>query len=189
MEPEEHHVSVVFIERPGEEDDPNEAWGMKLSAESITQDDVVRTLYGALHDECGSERSPYILQTRREHYSWGAEAMASAVVLFVAGAAAAGIIGNAAYDALKSAVRKLREEHRVWCELVGRDEALERGIWMLEQRYGLNRAAVSVVSEEQAGETFRFRLRSTDESATYDVSVEASDGLVLVTKTGRSKDT
>lgn len=135
----------------------------------------------------------HIINFQRGYFEWGASASGQTIVLFVSGAAVAGVVGNLAYDTLKATVRRMVTEsvgRSEWKpEPLTADEALERAKWFVAARFDIDYEDVDRL--ELQGEehnvlgsawTFVFRL----DGVTYEAELVDDSGLFALARLARS---
>jgi len=177
---------------PDQSAPPIEVWTTRLerptSAESLPFE-VMAELKLAL--EAGGHPPPYYLDTRRSYAEWGASAI-NEVVLLVVSLGFSGVVGNAAYAALLTTVKRLAlaaRDDRYPTRALDHQEAEERGRWAVRSAFDLtydDADRLVPVAAERAGERWLIRYRLADRH--YEVELLEDDGLVTIARAGWTND-
>lgn len=124
------------------------------------------------------------LEFRERRFAWGASGAGAQIVLLVS----QGVVGNAAYEALKAAIRRIGVEARkrtarsITANPLTADEATARARWLVEQRYGIAGDELEMTAIVESFDPRAFEVRLEQPPATYTVTVEESDGLAAFSR-------
>jgi hypothetical protein len=132
---------------------------------------------------------PYFLDTERGYTEWGASGV-SEVVRLAIGWGLAGVVGNAAYDALRTTVARLAATARNTDNYgaqrsLNLTEAKERGRWAVGSAFELSPTEVDQlrpIAAERVGSSWLVRYRLHDRR--YEVELLEEDGLVTIARVG-----
>lgn len=193
-EMDETRLSVVLLD---DRYPPNrlEVWEADiLDTETTDRFDfeTIGTLTGALRTKEDGAPIPFSVRQERAYTSWGADAAIQQTILevagWMAGAAAAGVVGGTVYDALKAAVVKIAKAAQQRSEFVPnpltREEAAARAQWFAISHFGLDDdAELDLVAEEHRPDGSRlFRFAYDDKQ--YEVEILDEEGLVKIGRIG-----
>jgi hypothetical protein len=149
----------------------------------------------------GLPPAPFTVRQSRSYVSWGASAAGQEIIFEIAcwalGVGAAGVVGNAMYDALKSTVIAIvaaaRRREDWQREPMSREEAAQRARWHLIQRFDLktheethDRPTLVLVGEEERNDGSRL-VRFRDGDKRYEVEFLDEYGLVRIGRIGWSE--
>jgi hypothetical protein len=88
---------------------------------------------------CGGAHPPYITEIKRGHTNWGASGASITALLYIGGAVATGVLGNAAYDLLKGMGGRVRDRLH-WKDSVipySEDQAVDAAKQFIYNRYSV----------------------------------------------------
>lgn len=138
------------------------------------------------HD--GQARRAYVLDVRKSHYSWGVDGAGASIVIAIAGLAASGIVGNAAWDALVAGFKVIGSmgrdaDHRS----MERDEAVQRARWRVATAYDtVTVADLQHVGESHDREHDRWTIElQTQDGTRFSVVLGLIDGLPYTSRISR----
>jgi hypothetical protein len=183
---EGRHIVVQLV--PDHSDPPVEVWTAVLQRPVSGSElplDVMAELKLAL--ESDGAPPPYILDSRRSYTEWGASGVSEVVTLVVAWSLS-GVIGNATYDALRSAVVRLTErsrDERSITNPLDQGEAVERGRWAVRGAFEMTEDEADElvpVATERRGEGWVVRYRRAEHR--YEAELLEEDGLVVIARVG-----
>jgi hypothetical protein len=129
------------------------------------------------------------LEFREHRFSWGASGSGAQIVLLVS----QGVVGNAAYEALKAALRSVALEARkrltrpISPNPLTADEATARARWLVEQRYDVAASSLTVTAIAETFDPRAFEVRLEEKPIAYTVTIEDSDGLAVFSRIAMSR--
>ncbi|MFB9690039.1 hypothetical protein [Amycolatopsis plumensis] len=133
---------------------------------------------------------PYVIKVQEDRHEWGASAAVFTVILYLGGAAASGVVGNAAYDALKAVAKdmagRLRAADTGSAAPLTESEAIERSKVLISARFDEPLGGLELISSEM-----RFPDHASvsfqGESWHYDCDLALEDGLVSFNRVARRR--
>lgn len=184
---------------------PLEAWTIDELGPAEPSDRFDFQMIGQIADSllpiAGLPPAPFIVRQSRSYVSWGASAAGQEIIFEIAswalGVGAAGVVGNAMYDALKSTVLSIVASARDRADWqpapMSREEAVQRARWHLIHRFDLavdedthDRPSLELVGEEERGDGSRL-VRFRDGDRRYEVELLDEFGLVRIGRLGWSE--
>jgi hypothetical protein len=190
------NVEISFIETPIEVSSvkycleiPNPAIP---EGEIWNEDAWISELNPLIQGKLETHPRPYILDVKKNHYSWGADSAQASIFLAIATNAVIGVSVSAITPAIISTFRALSAKGLDSSEgKYSREEAVSRAKWLIESKYGeLNFEDLTVIGEtmHKGGVRWEISLRSTDGKQLFEVEIGFIDGIPGATKIARKSN-
>lgn len=124
-------------------------------------------------------RGSYSLDIQKRFTAWGAAGATTTILLFVASAVGAEIVGTAAWETLRTAFTRFTNWSNTVSQPLERQEAVERARWKVQQEYHVESTeSLALVEDEHdvSAQRWRIVLRD-DERIEYVVELGLFAGL------------
>ena len=189
---DEVEIQVSFGSHPTAP--PDEVFSISIGNPKINEgepwDDAffLRALTPILHAEYGQNPRSYVLDVKKNHFSWGADGSGATILMYIAGQVSAGAIGAATALAIEKAFRTLGGLAGQADQVLSREEAVERAKWKVRAAYqSVDYETLICVGEDHHRSTNVWVIALDDSKDDhYRVEISMLEGLPVTTRISRS---
>lgn len=174
-QPVEQRLAVMFVDSPLLEEPPIEVFHVNFYESQLRHDDLIQQVYQSLHDDdTGAELANYVAESKRLHFSWGAEHSVAEALFWIANAAASGYV----YDRIKGVLQNLRDQGSA-NHAPDLEEAVALAKWTIAARYKVDEDGLRLVADDR-DEAGVVGLRLENDEHGFDVTVAGREGFTTV---------
>ena len=171
---DEGEIVIAFIDSPIDEAHPVEVWQAQVLDGATRPEALAKRVVELVQEQ--EPYTPFILDVKRTHFSWGADAATWQILVSFAAGVMVELTGPPLREAISDLFRKLSQGTEV--PALEMEDAVSRARSAIAARYGGDNEDYHLLGEEEDQGRPRWVVRlQGDDGARYTVEVGVVDGL------------
>jgi hypothetical protein len=189
---DEVDIQISFGSHPAAP--PGEVFSISIGNPKINEGEswndayFLKALTPILYSESGQHPDPYVLDVKKNHFSWGADGSGATILMYIASRVTDGAIGAATALAIEKAFRTLGGLSGHPARVLSREEAVESAKRRVSTAYkSVDSETLICVGEDQQRTTNVWVIALDDSKGNhYRVEISMLEGLPLTTRISRT---